>query len=317
MRRSRRFFSSRQNILGVGLVIFFLFIAIAAPVLAPPEDPTSPSSFKVVGRVSDMQPHPPSANAWLGTNSEQEDVFYTLVWGTRDALKFGLLVTIVTASSGILFGAFSAYFGSLTNNLMMRLSDAFLAFPVIAGVVLFRQLLVILRNAAGIQIDFYGFANYTAGPAPPLLNFLTRLNPVMIALVLLGWVSYARLTNALVLQLKGLDYVSAARALGSGHSRLILRHLLPNSLSPSMVLAARDLGSVVILQATFTFIGLGGGSPWGELLSRGRDWIIGPGGNPFTYWWVYLPATLALILFGLGWNMLGDGLNDFINPRKH
>ncbi len=316
MRRIQRFFSSRQNILGSLLVAFFLLIALAAPILAPQKNPDAPSSFKIVGRVSDQTPHPPSLNAWLGTSSNQEDVFFTLVWGTRDALQFGLLVTILTASFGILFGAFSAYFGNLTNNLMMRVADAFLAFPVIAGVVLFRQLIVILRNAAGIQIDFYGFANYTAGPPPPLLNFLTQLNPVMIALVLLGWVPYARLTNALVLQLKGLDYVSAARALGSGHTRLILRHLLPNSLSPSMVLAARDLGSVVILQATFTFIGLGGGSPWGALLSQGRDWIIGPGGNPFTYWWVYLPATLALILFGLGWNMLGDGLNDFFNPRK-
>jgi peptide/nickel transport system permease protein len=82
------------------------------------------------------------------------------------------------------------------------------------------------------------------------------------------------------------------------------------------VLAARDVGGMVILQATFTFIGLGGDSPWGRILSTARDWIVGPGGNPFVYWWTYLPTTIALILFGISWNMLGDSLNDWLNPRR-
>jgi peptide/nickel transport system permease protein len=82
-----------------------------------------------------------------------------------------------------------------------------------------------------------------------------------------------------------------------------------------IVLVARDVGGMVLLQATFTFIGLGGNSLWGMLLVRGRDWILGPGGNILTFWWVFMPATLALVLFGVGWNLLGDGLNEVLNPR--
>jgi peptide/nickel transport system permease protein len=82
-----------------------------------------------------------------------------------------------------------------------------------------------------------------------------------------------------------------------------------------MVLGARDVGGMVVLTAAFTFIGLGGSTEWGDLLSISRDYIIGSGGNPLTYWWVFMPVTLALILFGIGWNLLGDGLNTVLDPR--
>jgi peptide/nickel transport system permease protein len=108
----------------------------------------------------------------------------------------------------------------------------------------------------------------------------------------------------------------AARSLGAGHLRLIFRHLIPNSISPAIVLAARDVGYLVLLQAGFTFIGLSHGSEWGVLLSLGRCHVIGPGGNPFTWWWIYFPPTLAMVLFGVGWNLLGDGLNDWVNPHQ-
>ena len=98
---------------------------------------------------------------------------------------------------------------------------------------------------------------------------------------------------------------------------IILRHIIPNSISPSVVLAARDVGSMVILQATFTFVGLAGGSVWGQMLVMGRNWIIGPGGNILHFWWTFLPATLALVFFGIGWNLLGDGINDLLDPHGH
>jgi peptide/nickel transport system permease protein len=118
-----------------------------------------------------------------------------------------------------------------------------------------------------------------------------------------------------VARLKQEEYAMAARTIGATHLRIILRHLLPNGIAPAIVMAARDVGGMVILEAAFTFIGVGGGSPWGMLLVSGRDWIIGPGGNPLAYWWVFLPATLAVILFGVGWNLLGDGLNSALDPR--
>ena len=121
----------------------------------------------------------------------------------------------------------------------------------------------------------------------------------------------------MVVTLKQVEFVQAAHAIGTKPFRIILRHLIPNSVAPSIVLAARDIGSLVLLQAAFTFIGLDGSSTWGNIIAMGRDWILGPGGGVLTYWWVYVPATLALVLFGIGWNLLGDGLSELLDPRDN
>jgi peptide/nickel transport system permease protein len=132
----------------------------------------------------------------------------------------------------------------------------------------------------------------------------------MLSLIVLSWMPYARLVYSIVITLKQTDFVQAARALGGGAFWIIRKHLLPNSTGPAMVLAARDVGGVVVLQATLTFINIGGDSVWGLMLAQGRNWILGPGGNLFTYWWAFLPPTLAVIVFGVAWNMLGDSLSD-------
>ena len=149
---------------------------------------------------------------------------------------------------------------------------------------------------------------------PLSLVLLQRIDPVMVAFILFSWMPYARIMNTVVLRLKQTEYIQATRALGAGHATVIFRHLIPNAIAPAIVLAARDVGGMVLLHATFTFIGPGGNSLWGRLLVRGRDWVISPGGI-LTYWWVFLPATLALMLFGVGWNLIGDGLNEVLNPR--
>jgi peptide/nickel transport system permease protein len=283
------------------LAAYFL-TAILAPLLAPPDDPAEPSPFRVVGKTTDQSPHPPSAEAPLGTIPGQLDVYHTLVWGTRSALRFGLTVTLITASLGVLIGAVSGYSGGALNGALMRLTDAFLAFPVIAAVWLFRQVLM----PASIWSE--------PNPLQQTLADL-KLEPILLTLILFSWMPYARLISANISQLKHQEYVQAARSVGAGNSRIIRRHLLPNAISPAIVLAARDVGATVILASAFTFIGLGESTEWGSLLVLGRDYVIGLGGNPFSYWWVFLPVTLALILFGIGWNLLGDGLNTLLNPR--
>lgn len=323
MRNLRRFLSHFQNLLGLLLVASFIIVAIAAPILSP-EDPKEPGPIKHVGRRVDLKPHPPSQEAPLGTLPGQISVYHTLVWGTRSVIVFGIAVAAITAFIGILIGTTSAYFGGLFNNLVMRITDAFLAFPVIAGVVLIRQLVSITMSNAGILIFFDGSmaisapgGGWTDMPErlPMLLEFLLKVEPVMIAFILFSWMPYARIMNTVVLRIKQTEFIEAARALGAGHTTIIFRHLIPNAISPVVVLAARDVGGMVLLQATFTFIGLGGNSLWGMLLVQGRDWIIGSGGNIMTFWWAFLPATLALVLFGVGWNLLGDGLNEVLNPR--
>jgi peptide/nickel transport system permease protein len=323
MRGWRRFFRQKQNWIGLFLVGLVVVVAVAAPWLAPPEDPAAPSPYKLVGRLFDRVPHPPSDLNPLGTTlrrsdvglsttppglaaAPQLDVYHTLIWGTRSALRFGLTVTIVTAIFGLLVGLISGYAGGFVNDMAMHVTDSFLAFPTIAGVVLFQRVFF----SPAILGRFV--------PDPGAIQALVEnlgLSPVMLALIVFSWMPYARLVNTMVNQLKSTEFVVAARSLGAAAPRVVFRHLLPNSLAPVIVLMARDVGAVVILESTFTFIGLQGDVAWGVLLVGGRDYIIGLGGNPFAYWWTFVPVAVALIIFGVGWNLLGDGLNTALNPR--
>jgi peptide/nickel transport system permease protein len=316
--RSLKRFSSRwQNWFGILLVTLFILVALTAPLISP-DNPKSPGPFMRVSGFSlgDREPRSPSVVPPLGTLAGQVDVFHALVWGTRGALVFGLEVVILAAFFGMLFGAIAGYAGGGASSIMMRITDAFLAFPIIAGVVLLNQLWSSVMVTAGGLFDSYHNAWYVE-PAiiSPIQVLLTLVNPLMLVLILFSWMPYARITNAVVATLKQAEFIQAARAIGAKPARIIWRHLLPNSVSPSIVLAARDIGSMVILQATFTFIGLDGSSTWGEMLVLGKDWVLGPGGGIFSYWWVFVPATFALVLFGIGWNLLGDGLSELLDPR--
>ncbi len=304
MRGPMRFFSRWQNLFGLWIVTVYLLLALMAPSLSPPEDPEQAGPFKVVGRPTDQSPHPPDDQALLGTLPGQLDVFHTVIWGARSALRFGLITALSTAVLGTLIGAVSGYLGGLVNSVTMRVTDAFLAFPVIAGVWLFGQILMPPRYGGELTT----WLQKTV--------FSLKLDPVMVTFILFSWMSYARITNTLVLQLRRTEFIEAARSLGAGNLRLIIKHILPNAIAPALVLAARDVGAMVILESAFTFIGMGGSTEWGVLLVRGRDYIIGIGGDPLAYWWTFIPASVALAVFGIGWSLLGDGLNDHMNPRK-
>jgi peptide/nickel transport system permease protein len=300
----RRFLASRANVLALLLIALVLGVAAAAPVLAPlTPDGSGAGARTDLGNFSfNVLPEPPSADHRLGTVEGGADVYTVVVWGTRDALRFGLTVTLATALLGVVLGAVSAYIGGSVNTVAMRLTDAFLAFPAIASVWMFSQVL------------FQGDLEVPAWWQRVLFGL--QASPVMLALIAFSWMPYARLINANVLRLKTLDFIEAARAVGASPARILLRHLLPNALAPAIVLAARDVGGMVVLAAAFTFIGVGfGGSQWGALLAGGRDYVIGASGNPLRYWWTFVPATLALVIFGLGWNLLGDGFNRLLDPR--
>lgn len=316
------FLSRWQNILGLVIVVPFLLLAIIAPIIAPDVDGKGTSAFRQVEDLKGQFPFPPGENSLLGTvpsgiRGIQLDVFYNLVWGTRSAVKFGLLAALATGLIGVLIGATSAYIGGWGSQLIMRITDAFLAFPVIVGVVVFQQFYVIANQYTTMQM-LYALDN-PVEPVPKLslLQLIVdKVDPILLAIILFSWMPYARMTYSMVLTVRSLEFVEAAHALGAHPFQIIFRHLIPNSISPAIVLGARDIGGVVLLQATLTFIGIGGGSEWGELLSIGRRWIIGVGGSIMTYWWVFVPITLALILFGVGWNLLGDGVNDWLNPHR-
>lgn len=301
--KSRSHFFRFQNILALCIVLIFAAVAIAAPRLAPPSDPDSPAMFHRANRATLHVPQPPSRDLPLGTTPDQMDVYYSIVWGARSAFVFGTLVTLATVIIGVVIGASSAASGGWINEIAMRITDGFLTFPSIAGVWLFTQILLPPNDVTPPSWLQNG-----------LMNF--GITPLAVALVVFSWMPYARLVNSGVTALKKVDFVQAAHALGGSQWRIVFRHLIPNAISPAIVLAAKDVGGMVIWQATFTFIGITSESVWGTLLAQGRNWIIGPGGSLTTYWWLFIPPTLALILFGVGWNLLGDGLVDLLNPRN-
>ena len=301
----RRLLSRRQSLFALFVIGFFIAMALSAPVLSPPaQNSDLPVGLKSVGRASMGVPQPPSDKARLGTTTEQYDVFHSLLWGARNALRLGLSVAIVASIIGTLVGAISGYIGGAVSSITMRVTDAFLAFPAVLGVLVFSSL---FTNAS---------PNWMVPPTP-IPNILADLglNPIMVTLMAFMWMPYARLVNANMRQIKNSDYVIAARAVGVPPVRILFRHLLPNVLPPLIVLMARDVGGVVVLDAAFSFLKLHGMVEWGQLLASNRSWLVGAYGNPFTYWWVALPFALALIFFGVAWNMLGEGLNFALNPR--
>ncbi len=302
MRKLKRVLKYWPMLVGLLIISLFVFAAVAAPLLAPPSGPARPGIASGSGRPSDPTPRPPSPEAPWGTGARQVDIYYAIVWGARSALRFGLITAGLTALLGVIIGTVSGYAGGWVNSALMRFTDAFLTFPVIAGIWLFYQTFPKVGN--DIELS-------------PIQEAVIRLriSPVMVGLILFSWMAYARLVNVNVIQLKQSDFVLAARSVGANGLRIQVRHLLPNALSPAIVLLARDIGGLVLLEAAFTFIGLGGATEWGRLLVENRDWVLGLSGNPLVYWWSYVPACLALIAFGLGWNLVGDGLADLLNPR--
>ncbi|MFN8598520.1 MAG: ABC transporter permease [Anaerolineae bacterium] len=304
VRFMRRLLSRRQGVLALLILGVYVAAAIAAPTLSPPRDPRNPSGLQIVGRQSIAVPQPPSDKFKLGTTQEQYDVFHALVWGTRSALRLGLIVAISSMTLGTLLGAVSGYLGGWVNGLVLRVTDAFLSFPAVIAVLLFLQLFT--ETAP----------DWLVPPTPvPTLLANAGLNPIMATLIVFSWMPYTRLINANIQRLKSADYVLAARAVGARPTRILFRHLLPNALSPAIVLVARDVGGMVIVDATFAFFKLGGTVEWGQLLALNRSWILGAAGNPLTYWWVYLPFALALIIFSVACGMLGESLNAALNPR--
>jgi peptide/nickel transport system permease protein len=316
IKTARRFFSNWQNACGLGIVFLFVVTGMLAPLIAPLSEINQYGGFYIIPDFKALLPVPPGDQVLLGTVSTgvrgaQIDVFYTLIWGTRSALVFGFAAAFMTALIGVIIGASSAFAGGWVHNIIMRITDAFLAFPVIAGIVLFVQLMSLIQELS------FTYAESGANAVNTGLEKLFELtNPVLLALILFSWMPYARMTQAIVLKIKEMEYVQAAKALGASSGRVIFLHLIPNSIAPSIVMATSQVGGMVLLQAALNFIELDAGSEWGALLAVGRRWMIGSMGNPFTYWWVFLPITLTIVLFGIGWNLLGDGVNDWLNPRR-
>jgi peptide/nickel transport system permease protein len=274
------------SIAGLAIVLGFVLVAALAPVLAPPDVPSQPYAIPRDGFLP--QPQAPSAKHLFGTTEGQYDLFYGVVWGTRTAFEVGLLVTAATVLIGGTLGAISAYAGGWIDEVLQRIVEIVLAFPF---------LLAALTLAAIL--------------APKLHNGLLS---GMIALIAFSWPSYARLIRGDVLAVKERDFVTAARAVGAPGWFILLRHVVPNAMYSLLVVASLDIGTYVLTFAALSFLGLGaeqGYADWGQLLSFARNWIP----NLATYWYIVVFPGVALLLFVLGWNLIGDAFRDALDPK--
>lgn len=284
----RRLFTNPLSLLGLIILLGFAVVAVAAPLLAPPARPHNP--YQIPRDGFKAEPQPPSAEHPFGTTEGQYDVYYGVVWGTRTAFKVGLIITGTTLFIGLIVGTLAAYFGGWLDEILMRIVEIFMAFPF---------LLAALTMAAVLK-----------SKAPQLQGIYTG----MLAIIAFAWTGYARLIRGDILSVKERDFVLAARCMGAGDLRIMLRHILPNAIFPTLVVASMDIGSYVITFAALSFLGLGaevGYADWGQMISFARNWIPGLA----TYWYITVYPGLAIVLFVLSWNLIGDAFRDILDPK--
>jgi peptide/nickel transport system permease protein len=264
----------RQPAVAAGLLIMLVFVlaALLAPLIAP----FDPLAQDVVNGLK-----PPAAAHLLGTDKLGRDIFSRMLYGARISLLVGVAVVALAGALGTLLGVVAGFAGGLLDEAIMRITDLFFAFPA----------LILSMAIAG-----------ALGPS---------LGNALIAISAVTWPVYARLVRGQVLALKEQDFVLAARALGVPEGRIILRHVLPNTLAPLLVQASFDMGAAITAVAGLSFIGFGAQPPtpeWGVMISEGRNYIA-------TQWWLATMPAIGILLVVGAFNLLGDGLRDQLDPR--
>ncbi len=252
-----------------------LIAAIFAPVLAPYD----PRAIDLRARFA-----PPGGEHPFGTDAAGSDVLSRVIHGSRLALMSGVVVLVISALGGSLLGLFAGFRGGWVDEVLMRITDMFLAFP---GLILAMAVVAALQRR-GILV-------------------------VVVAIAIRWWAPYARMMRAQVLTLRELDYVEAARAVGVPRGRILLRHILPNAMSPIIVQATLDLGYIILTAAALSFLGFGAqpGEPdWGRMVADGREHLRDA-------WWVVTFPGLAILFTVMAFNLVGDAARDIFDPRLH
>lgn len=274
------------SVVGLIIILFYIGVAVAAPWIAPPENAGEP--YKVPRDGWSSTPQPPGEGHIFGTTQGQYDIFYGVVWGTRTAFRVSLMVVGISAIIGVLIGTMAAFYGGAVDSVLMRVVDIFYSIPyLVAAMVLTTILGRSLTNA-------------------------------LIALIVFGWMGYARLIRGNILSVKEEEYVSAAQAVGATDYRIVFRHILPNSIFPVVVQASMNMGTIVITAATLSFLGVGaqeGYADWGQMISFARNWILGTQGNTLKFWYTVLIPGAAITTFCLSWNLIGDAFRDIMDPK--
>jgi peptide/nickel transport system permease protein len=273
----RRLLRNKLALVGMAILGIVVLVAIFAPVLAK-QSPDKNGIFKTNLRATKL---PPSSENLMGTDDLGRDMLSLIIYGSRISIRIGFFSVGFAIIIGVILGALSGYFGGAIDNIIMRLMDIMLAFP---------SILLALVIVALI--------------GPGLLN-------AMVAVGIVSIPTYARITRASVISESLREYVQASRALGASTLRILIQHILPNVLSPIIVAASLGIATAILDAAGLGFLGLGAQPPtpeWGLLLSRNKSHIF------TSPWMVFFPGISIMVLV-LGFNLIGDGLRDALDPR--
>ncbi len=270
----RHFRKNRIALMGLIFMLALYVITLLTPLIAP-FDPAEQGDIVATRYLA------PSFENLMGTDRFGRDIFSRVLYGSRISLTIGFLAVSIGVAVGVLLGAVAGYFGRRVDAVIMRFTDMMLSIP--------RLVLLLVTIAL----------------------FEPSLTLIIIVLGLTGWMGIARIVRGEVLSLREREFVQAARALGMGPTRIISRHIIPNTLAPIIVYATLGIGTTILVEAALSFLGLGVQPPtasWGNMIADGRDSLI-------TAWWIATFPGLAIVFTVTAFNLLGDGLRDALDPR--
>jgi peptide/nickel transport system permease protein len=272
----RRLASNRSAVAAAVVLLLIVVPCAAAPLFAPYNPSAQPD-------IIALRSQPPSLSHPFGTDPFSRDVLSRLLYGGRVSLSVAVIATLVSITLGTAYGAIAGFAGGVIESVMMRLLDALLSIP--------RLLLLIAVFAAWRQLALF---------------------PFIVIVGFTGWYGLSRVVRGQVLAMKGQDFVISARALGAGRARILLKHILPNVLSPVIVAAALGVGHVILLEAGLSYLGVGVRQPqpsWGNIIQDGSDQIA-------HLWWISFFPGLAIVMTVMAFNVLGDALRSALDPRQ-
>jgi peptide/nickel transport system permease protein len=270
----RAFTKNPLAVIGLGVVVLLILVAIFADVIAP----YSPIAG---GDLRTQRLLPPSEIYWFGTDDQARDIFSRVVYGSRITLWVVVLVALIATPIGLLVGTVSGYLGGWVDTVLMRITDIFLAFP---------RLILALAFVAAL------------GPG---------IENAIIAIAITSWPPYARIARAETLTIRNSDFIAAVKLQGASTPRIILGHVVPLCISSLIVRVTLDMAGIILTAAGLGFLGLGAQPPmpeWGAMVATGRNYLI-------DQWWVAAMPGLAIFVVSLGFNLLGDGLRDVLDPK--
>jgi ABC-type dipeptide/oligopeptide/nickel transport system permease subunit len=276
--RARFWIAFRRNRVAMFGLLMVILLGLGA-IFAPNIAPYDPIEPHYTARLA-----PPNAEFFLGTDELGRDLFSRLLYGARISLVIGFIAQGVALAIGMMLGLVAGWYGGWIDDLIMRITDVFFAIP-------------------GLLFLIVWVTIFEPGPIS-----------IFLALGLIGWPGEARMMRSQVLGIKELDYVLAARALGAQPWRIMLRHILPNALAPMIVLATLGIAGVILSEATLSFLGLGIQIPtpsWGTMVQFGKNYL------PTGQWWYAVIPGLTIMITVLGFNFLGDGLRDALDPTLY